>query len=714
MSYATFNQLAVTGVVNTLTGNAGGAVGPDASNDIDIVGSGALTVTGTPVTNTLTISIASPIDVPQGGTGLGTILDHSLVVGSGTAALTALGVATDGQLVIGSTGADPVIADLTSLGGTVIFTPGPGTLNLEVVAGSGAVTELDGDLGTAVPTAGAITISGGANISTSGALSDISVDLDAALTGISSIEMTTAGSIATTTSVGETYLLQAYDTLGTAYTTFATLTAGNPPTMDLDDAVTKSGNYIYRAGGTDVPVADGGTGASTLTSHGVLLGNGTGAITALAEATDGQLVIGSTGNNPVLAVLTSTGGSVSITNGAGSINLEVGSGALNTLNGDSGSATPTAGAITIAGGANITTSGAGSTLTAALDAALSAINSIDLSAGGRFGTATSAGNTVLLQAYDTLGAAYTTFATLTAGNPPTMNLADNVTKNGEYIYRAGGTDVPVADGGTGSSSLTDHGVLVGSGTNSVTALSVGTDGQVLLGSTGADPVFATLASSGSTISFTPGAGTLNLETGSAVARSFPTGSGTATPSSGSLTIAGGDNISTSGSGSTVTIAVGSAVCDSFATDSGTATPSAGVITIAGGGDVSTSGSGSTVTVTYSGGGGGGITWNEVTGTTQAISVNNGYIANNGSLVTLTLPATAAVGDVTRVIGLGAGGWKIAQNASQYISWDESTVTTTGATGYLSSSDDHDAVELICTVTNNGWGVLSSKGNITIA
>ena len=69
-------------------------------------------------------------------------------------------------------------------------------------------------------------------------------------------------------------------------------------------------------------VANGGTGATTLTDGGVLLGSGTGAITALAQATDGQLVIGSTGADPVLATLASSGGSITITNSAGGINLE--------------------------------------------------------------------------------------------------------------------------------------------------------------------------------------------------------------------------------------------------------------------------------------------------------------------------------------------------------------------------------------------------------
>lgn len=73
--------------------------------------------------------------------------------------------------------------------------------------------------------------------------------------------------------------------------------------------------------------------------------------------------------------------------------------------------------------------------------------------------------------------------------------------------------VPVQDGGTGAATLTDHGVLVGSGTAAITPLSVGTNGQVLLGATGADPSFATLTSTDGTITFIPGINTLDLSVG---------------------------------------------------------------------------------------------------------------------------------------------------------------------------------------------------------
>lgn len=89
---------------------------------------------------------------------------------------------------------------------------------------------------------------------------------------------------------------------------------------NVPTAVTIGSAYIYRVGGTDVSVADGGTGISTLTDHGILLGSGTSAITPLGEATNGQLPIGSTGFDPVLATI-SEGEGIDIANAAGSITI---------------------------------------------------------------------------------------------------------------------------------------------------------------------------------------------------------------------------------------------------------------------------------------------------------------------------------------------------------------------------------------------------------
>lgn len=61
------------------------------------------------------------------------------------------------------------------------------------------------------------------------------------------------------------------------------------------------------------------------------------------------------------------------------------------------------------------------------------------------------------------------------------------------------------------STYTAHGVLIGEGTSPIVATAAGTSGQLLIAATGADPAFATLTSSGSTITVTGGANTLNID-----------------------------------------------------------------------------------------------------------------------------------------------------------------------------------------------------------
>lgn len=58
-------------------------------------------------------------------------------------------------------------------------------------------------------------------------------------------------------------------------------------------------------------------------------------------------------------------------------------------------------------------------------------------------------------------------------------------------------------------TYTAHGVLIGEGTSSIVATTPGTNGQVLLGSTGADPAFGTLTTS-TGLAFTTGAASLAL------------------------------------------------------------------------------------------------------------------------------------------------------------------------------------------------------------
>ena len=103
-------------------------------------------------------------------------------------------------------------------------------------------------------------------------------------------------------------------------------------------------------------------------------------------------------------------------------------------------------------------------------------------------------------------------------------------------------------------------------------------------------------------------------------------------------------------------------------------------------------------------------WDVVTGTTQQATANASYLANNGSLVTVTLPTAAAVGTMIRVAGLGAGGWRVAQNASQLVH-KSGTATTTGTGGHIDSGNRYDAVTLLCVVANTEWDIIASQGTI---
>jgi len=144
---------------------------------------------------------------------------------------------------------------------------------------------------------------------------------------------------------------------------------------------------------------------------------------------------------------------------------------------------------------------------------------------------------------------------------------------------------------------------------------------------------------------------------------------------------------------------------------GAITPSAGNINIVGAGNVSVAGAGSTLTISIPPAG---LAINDVTGTTQALAINNAYIADNAALVTFTLPATAVQGSYIQIIGNGAGGWSIAQNANQSIKVNNLS-TTTGTGGSLSSTNRYNSVQLFAAVggASTVWVAINSSGTFTI-
>ena len=98
-----------------------------------------------------------------------------------------------------------------------------------------------------------------------------------------------------------------------------------------------------------------------------------------------------------------------------------------------------------------------------------------------------------------------------------LNITGNITASGAISSSVGSfttvdidggtitgiTDLTVADGGTGVSTLTDGGVLLGSGAGAITAMSVLGDSEMIVGDGSTDPV----AESGATLRTSIGVGT---------------------------------------------------------------------------------------------------------------------------------------------------------------------------------------------------------------
>lgn len=253
----------------------------------------------------------------------------------------------------------------------------------------------------------------------------------------------------------------------------------------------------------------------------------------------------------------------------------------------------------------------------------------------------------------------------------------------------------VANGGTGLASLTAHGILVGEGTSAVNPITLN-NGYLLIGSTGADPVSATLTSTNSTIAYTTGAGSLSLDISAPVPTAYG-GTGVISPTAHGIMIAEGASAMTP-----IVLTAGQVLIGTTASDPAGATLTAGA-------GISISSASGSITIATTEASGGGYVWNDITAGSATLAAGNAYLADKSTLTTFTLPATAAVGDSFVIMGKGTGGWTLVENASQVIHFG--TITTTSTTGSLSSTNTRDTIQFVCTTANTDFTVMSSIGNI---
>ncbi len=156
---ATWIKLFTTSTLTTITGDTGGAVGPDSLSNINILGASSITIDGSPSSHTLTLNSSTvPIQyitdsgtaTPSagilnivGGLNINTVgsgntvtiktpsLSEGVVYANSSGVYTSLSKGTNGQTLIGSTGSTPAWANITSTGGSITITNGANSINLE-------------------------------------------------------------------------------------------------------------------------------------------------------------------------------------------------------------------------------------------------------------------------------------------------------------------------------------------------------------------------------------------------------------------------------------------------------------------------------------------------------------------------------------------------------------------------------------------------------
>ena len=100
-----------------------------------------------------------------------------------------------------------------------------------------------------------------------------------------------------------------------------------------------------------------------------------------------------------------------------------------------------------------------------------------------------------------------------SGTPDYITISNQVITRNQISGTINGiTDLAVADGGTGAGTFTDGGVLLGSGTDAITATAVLGNGELLIGDNSGDPNITTLTGTTNQITVTNGAGSITLST----------------------------------------------------------------------------------------------------------------------------------------------------------------------------------------------------------
>jgi Chaperone of endosialidase len=643
-------------------------------------GAGTITIAATLGTTVdLAIEVTGTLPVGNGGTGATTLTANRLLVGNGTGAIQVTNAGADGRILVGNNSGAPTFVQMNG-DATIVSSTGVVTIEANAVALTtdttgnyvATITAGSGISGSSSTEGGTPTIALGALTSNWNQTGAFDISLNNASSELQMLESTGATFFGTL-DVGDLSANRTYsfpDATGTVALidggqTFTSavwngsiigslyggtgvdgsaaangeLLIGNGSGYSLATLTQGSGITITNGSGTitvastlgtavdlatevtgTLPVGNGGTGATTLTSNGVLYGNGSGAVQVTSAGTSGQVFLGTSAGAPSFATMS---GDATITN-AGVVTIQANSVALTTDttgnyvatitngNGITGGAAGSEGgtltlAVSVLGSADSTGAtssfsglefqGSGSNELTLIQgcadndilswdntantwtcdtvtgigaptasgtsgqvayftgtSALAGENQLDTSRGGTGVNGSSAANGTLLIGN---GTGYT-LATLTQGSgitvtngSGTITVASTLGTDISLTSEVTGT-LPVGNGGTGATTFTANGVLLGNTTGAVQVTSAGTNGQIFLGVSAGAPTFATM-SGDATIT---NAGVVTIGADTVALSTDTTGSYVATITAGS-----GISGSSSTEGGTPTIALGALTSD---------------------------------------------------------------------------------------------------------------------------------------------------------
>ncbi len=439
--------------------------------------SGAVTSVSGGNNITITGTATAPIVNVSGTT------NHAVQVGNATGSLTSVAVGTTGQVLTGVTGSDPVFAAPAASSITITGDTGGGLTGNSFTFTGGLTGLVFNGAGTTETLAGTLVIANGGTNATSFATTDGTIFFDG--TRLVTTATGSANQVLTSNGAGVAPTYQSIP--GTFGNSFPTDSGTATPSAGVLNIIT---NVATRLAGSTVRF----TGTGNTVTLGVTDINGNVCIGFQSGNTNTGFVNTGLGYNSLTALT------------SGSFNTALGQAAGSTYTAEGNNIV--IGNVGTGGDSGVIRIGTSGTQTTAFmsgiaSVAVSNLNIVTINtATGQLGSASASSVSSISITGDTGGALVSNAFTFTGG---TTGLTFSGAGTTETLT---GTLI-VANGGTGRTTLTNHGILVGAGTTAITQLAAATNGQLPIGSTGADPVIAALTA-GAGISVTNGAGSITI------------------------------------------------------------------------------------------------------------------------------------------------------------------------------------------------------------